>query len=223
MSGGRKIYVNGELAAEETLQGDMLNWQDDNLFVLGNEVTNDRLWQGVFKMVAIHNKALNGAEIAQNFNAGAGAITSLRFDVASVIGAPGYIEMQAYQIDPEAYVFARPKMVSDATGVAVKNIRIAVNNSVPVAAQAFRRVDTMITESGQEVSPLGALIPADLGMNMDQFHLEFEVLGGQTGTSERLAPSTPPAPAADVPEPDAGVRTFSQVHDTMAALTGVRG
>ena len=59
-------------------------------------------------MVAIHNVPLNGAQIAQNFDAGAGAITSLRFDVASVLGAPGYIEMQAYEVDPYAYVFARP-------------------------------------------------------------------------------------------------------------------
>ncbi len=221
MSGGRKIYVNGQLAAEETIQGDMLNWQDDNLFILGNEATNNRLWRGVFKMVAIHNTALNGAQVAQNFEAGAGAITSLRFDVASVLGAPGYIEMQAYEADPFAYVFARPKLVTDVTGVQVTNMRIAVNNSVPVAAQAFRRVDTMVVQSGQELSELGALIPSDLGVNLDQFHLEFEVLGGQTGTTESIPGPTPPPAPVDVEEPDVGVRTFSQVHDTMAALTGI--
>ncbi|MGH1536473.1 MAG: LamG domain-containing protein [Gammaproteobacteria bacterium] len=221
MSGGRKIYVNGQLAAEETIQGDMLNWQDDNLFILGNEATNNRLWRGVFKMVAIHNTALNGAQVAQNFEAGAGAITSLRFDVASVLGAPGYIEMQAYEADPFAYVFARPKLVTDVAGVQVKNMRVAVNNNVPVAMQAFRRVDVMVTQSGQELSELGALIPSDLGMNLDQFHLEFEVLGGQTGTTESIPGPTPPPAPVDVEEPDVGVRTFSQVHDTMAALTGI--
>ena len=124
MQGGRKIYLNGVLAAEETIQGDMLNWQDDNLFVLGNEVTNNRLWRGVFKMVAIHNVALNGAQVAQNFEAGEGAVTALRFDVATALGVPGYIEMQAYELDPFAYVFARPKLVTDATGVQVQNMRI---------------------------------------------------------------------------------------------------
>lgn len=221
MSGGRKIYVNGQLAVEEAIQGDMLNWQDDNLFILGNEATNNRLWKGVFKMVAIHNVALNGAQVVQNFDAGAGAITSLRFDVASILGAPGYIEMQAYEADPFAYVFARPKLVTDVTGVQVKNIRVAVNNNVPLAAQAFRRVDTMVMQSGQEISPLGALIPSDQGVNVDQFSLQFEVLGGQTGSAETAALPTPPVPPVDVPEPDVGVRTFSQVHDTMAALTGI--
>ena len=183
----------------------MLNWQDDNVFILGNEATNNRLWQGVYKMVAIHNTALNGAQIVQNFEAGAGAITSLRFDVASVLGAPGYVEMQAYEMDPFAYVFARPMLVTDVTGVQVKNMRVAVNNNVPVAAQAFRRVDMMVTQSGQEISNQGSLIPSDLGMNLDQFHLEFEVLGGQTGSAETIVGPTPPVPPVDVPEPDVGV------------------
>ncbi len=222
LQGGRKIYLNGVLAAEETIQGDMLNWQDDNLFILGNEATNDRLWRGVFKMVAIHNTALNGAQVAQNFEAGSdNAVTSLRFDVASVLGAPGYIEMQAYELDPDAYVFARPILVTDATGVRVKNMRIAVNDNVPVAMQVFRRVDMMVNQSGQEISPLGALIPSDLGMAGDQISLQFEILGGQTGSAETIGPAAPPLPPADVPEPDVGVRTFSQVHDTFAAITGI--
>jgi hypothetical protein len=124
-------------------------------------------------------------------------------------------------MDPFAYVFARPKLVTDATGVRVKNMRIAVNNNVPVAMQVFRRVDAMVVASGQEISPLGALIPSDLGAASDQFSLQFEILGGQTGSTESIAPAAPPVPTADVPEPDVGVRTFSQVHDTFAAITGI--
>ena len=222
MAGGRKIYVNGQLAAEETIAADMLNWQDDNLFILGNEATNNRLWRGTYKMVAIHNTALNGAQVAQNFEAGSdSAVTSLRFDVANVLGAPGYIEMQAYELDPDAYVFARPTLVTDVTGVRVKNMRIAVNNNVPTAMQVFRRVDMMVDQSGQEISPLGALIPSDLGMAADQISLQFEVLGNQTGSAEMIGPASPPIDPVDVSEPDVGVRTFSQVHDTFAAITGI--
>ena len=220
LTGGRKIYVDGQLAIEETIQGDMLNWQDDNIFLLGNEVTNNRLWQGVYKMVAIHNVALNGAQIGQNFEAGAGAITSLRFDVASVLGVPGYIEMQAYEADPYAYVFARPVLVTNASGVQVKNMRIAVNGNVPVAMQVFRRLD-MIADSGMELSPLGALIPSEMGAAADQLSLQFEVLGNSTGSAETIGAAAPPLPPIDVEEPDVGVRTFSQVHDTFAAITGI--
>lgn len=217
---GRKVYVNGQLDVEENTP-DTLAWQNDQIFVIGNEVTNDRLWQGVFRLVAVHDKALNGAEIQQNFDAGAGNLLTLSFDVAAVVGAPARIEMQVAPIDGESYLFAKPVFISDATGVAVKNIRIAVNDNVPVAAQVFRRVDTTVLQSGVELSPLGAVIPAELGPDNDQFHLEFEVLGDQAGLAEPIAPAAPPTPVADATEPDVGVRTFSQVNDTMANLTGI--
>ena len=217
---GRKVFVNGQLGAEENAP-DTLDWLDDQIFVLGNEVTDNRLWRGVFKLVAIHNKALDSAEVQQNFDAGAGSFITLRFDVSAVVGANAYIDMQASQIDPGAYVFAKPVMVTDMTSVAVKNIRIAVNDTVPVAAQVFRRLDTTVLQSPVELSPLGAVIPVALGPEMDQFHLEFEVLGAQLGLAETIAPPTPPVPAPDVPEADSGVRTFSQIHDTMSGLTGI--
>ena len=220
-STGRKIYINGQLSIEENLNGITLNWLDTQRLVLGNEVAVERLWQGVFNMVAIHNKALTAAEVQQNFDAGAGNIISLRFDVANILGAPSYIEMQAAVLDPFSYVFGRPTFVSDVTGIQVKNIRIGVNGAIPVAAQAFRRVDTMAMNSGTELSPLGAVIPAALGMDNDQFHLEFEVLGGQFGMAESIAPPNPPPPAPDLPEPEFGIRTFSQINDTMSTLTGI--
>ena len=56
---------------------------------------------------------------------------------------------------------------------------------------------------------------------MDKFHLEFEALGTKVGLAETVPPSSPPAPAPDVPEPALGVRSFSQIDATMSALTGV--
>ncbi len=220
-STGRKIYIDGALSIEENLADDTLDWLDDQTLVLGNEATNDRLWQGVFQLVAIHNRALTALEVQQNFAAGAGDVLSLRFALDDVLGAPAYIEMQAAQLDDFSYVFGKPVYVGDVTGIQVKNIRISVNDSVPIAAQAFRRVDTTVTQSGVELSPLGAVIPAALGPDTDVFHLEFEILGGQLGLAEPIAPASPPQPAPDVPEPALGLRTFSQVNDTMAALTGV--
>ena len=217
---GRKIYLDGQLIAEENTP-DTLDWNNSQLLVLGNEVTNDRLWQGVFRMVAIHDQALNIAEVAQNFEAGLGDIQVLRFDLSEPLNGLAYIDMLFQQIDANGYMFGRPTYGGTVTGVAVKNIRIAVNGSVPVAAQAFRRVDTMIDQAGVELSPLGAVIPAVNGPETDQFHLEFEVLGGNQGTAEIIAPAAPPAPLPDVEEPDYGVRSFSQVNDSMSVLTGI--
>ncbi len=217
---GRKVYINGQLSIEENLP-DTLDWQNDQTFVLGNEVTNDRLWQGIFRMVAIHNRALSGGEIQQNFDAGAGNISTLRFDLAATLGAPGYIDMQFAELDGESYLFAQPVLVTDATPVRVKNIRIAVNDVTPVYAQVFRRVDVTALQTGLELSPQGAVIPMEQGPVMDRFRLEFEILGDRAGLAEPVAPPAPPPPAADVPEPDAGIRAFSQVNDTMSLLTGI--
>ena len=217
---GRKVYVNGQLGVEENTP-DTLDWLDNQFLVIGNEVTNNRLWQGVIKLVAVHNKALTAAEIQQNFDAGTGNVVTMRFDVSSLIGQAAYIDMQVAQLDASGYLFAKPVFVSDATGIAIKNIRLGVNGGVPVAAQPFRRIDTVVNQSGTELSPLGAVIPVELGSDNDQFHLEFEVLGNQFGLAELVPPSSPPAPLADVPEPELGLRTFSQINDTMSSLTGI--
>lgn len=217
---GRKVYINGQLIIAENTP-DTLNWANDHIFVLGNEVTDNRLWQGVIKFVAIHNTALTSGQVRQNFDAGAGTILTLRFDLADVVGTPAYIDMQAAQIDEFGYLFAEPVFVSDTTGIRVKNIRIAVNDVVPVAEQVFRRVDTTVMQSGTQLSPLGALIPVALGSELDLFHLEFEMLANSVGSAETIAPASAPPPVPDVPEPDVGVRTFSQINDTMSSLTGI--
>jgi hypothetical protein len=217
---GRKTYVDGLLSAQENAPA-ALAWQNNQTFVIGNEVTNDRLWQGVFQMVAIHNKALSTGEVQQNFAAGVSQYVTLQFDVSSILGSPGRIDMLASRLDDASYVFAKPTYVGGATGIRVKNIRIAVNDAVPVAAQAFRRIDTMAMASGAQRSPHGAVIPMAQGPDTDRFHLEFEALGSRFGLAEAVAPSVPPPPAPDVPEPSLGIRSFSRINDTMAFLTGV--
>jgi hypothetical protein len=216
---GRKLYVNGAVSAQETAPA-TLGWTNDQLFVIGNEVTNDRLWRGTFELVAIHKKALSSTEVQQNFAAGPGGLVTLSFDITSAVGSPARVDLLAAPIDAASYVFARPTFVGPA-GTRVKNIRIAVNDTVPVAAQTFRRIDTTVTSSGTELSRLGAVIPAAMGPEMDKFHLEFEVLGNRFGLAETVPPSSPPAPPADVPEPAFGIRSFSKVNETMASLTGV--
>ncbi len=217
---GRKVFVNGQLSIEENA-ADTLNWLDNQLLVIGNEVTDNRLWQGVFKLVAIHNKALTGVEVQQNYDAGTASLVTMRFDVSAVVGQTAFVEMKVAQIDEASYLFAQPTFVGDATDVAIKNIRIGVNGGVPVAAQPFRRIDTIVTQTGTELSPLGAVIPLELGPDNDQFHLEFEVLANQIGLAEIVPPSSPPAAPADVAEPELGLRSFSQINDTMSVLTGV--
>ena len=130
--------------------------------------------------------------------------------------------MLAAQIDDASYLFARPTFVGATTGTRVKNIRIAVNDTVPVAAQAFRRIDTVAMASGAELSRLGSVIPVAQGPDTDRFHLEFEaarheIRPGGVGRAVSIRRRR----RADVPEPALGLRSFSRVNDTMSALTGV--
>ncbi|MBV1885155.1 MAG: LamG domain-containing protein, partial [Gammaproteobacteria bacterium] len=57
---GRKIYVNAELmdAVDSFAGGNLTEWDDTFAFVLGNEVSSDRLWQGSIRYVAVHNRVL---------------------------------------------------------------------------------------------------------------------------------------------------------------------
>lgn len=220
-AGGRKIYINGQLVAEENIANDALNWQNDNIFVIGNEVSNSRLWRGVFRMVAVHNSALSSVQVAQNFDAGLGAVTTLIFDVSNIIGAPASIQMLAREFDDNAYLFAEPILMTDVSGVPVRNIRIAVNNTIPIATQVFRSVDMTVNQNGTQLSPLGAVIPKDLGAEMDMFHLEFEALGNQVGSGDLYVPSSEPGIVDLGTLPDLGVRSFSSVNDSMSALTTI--
>ena len=197
-----------------------LGWTNDQTFVLGNETTNDRLWMGTFELVAIHKKALTSAEVQQNFAAGPGGLVTLIVRRVEQVGAQARVDLLAAPVDAASYVFARPTFVGPA-GTRVKNIRIAVNDNVPVAAQTFRRVDTTVLASGTELSRLGAVMPAALGPEMDKFHLEFEVLGTKLRARGDGAAVVAARAAPDVPEPALGVRSFSKMDETMAALTGV--
>ena len=221
---GRKAYIDGQFVGDmDGAPLGQLNWDGNFGFTIGNEYEDQsgNLWQGTYRMVAVHNRALSETEVAQNFDAGLGNFVTLAFDVSNVVGSPATIEMQVSEMDDNAYVFAEPTFVSDTTGVAVKNIRVAVNNNVPVATQVFRSVDMMAMQSGELISPLGAVIPKDLGPDMDMFHLEFEQLGNQVGSGDGYVPPLEPGIVDLGVLPDYGVRSFSAVNNTMSALTTI--
>src|SRR5690606_7859064 len=112
---GRKIYVNGVLASmQDPVPGGVLtDWDDTYAFVLGNEVSNDRAFTGVIRLVAIHNRALNEAQILQNFEAGVGEKFFLLFGVEHLTNVPqSYIVLEGSQFDTYAYLFRNPFFMS---------------------------------------------------------------------------------------------------------------
>ncbi|HMB74635.1 MAG TPA: LamG domain-containing protein, partial [Gammaproteobacteria bacterium] len=232
---GRRIYVNGVLVSmTDAVAGDTLNsWNDTYAFVLGNEVSEDRPFIGVLRMVAIHNRALTDAQIFQNFEAGVGEKFFLLFSVSHLTSVPdSFVVLEGSIFDSYAYLFREPFFISldpaaQPDGIDIESVRIGLNGGESPVGQAFANLDTTISSAfydsatGQTLTSLGAVVPLEKGPTADEFFLTFDQFGANTFT--RAAPVTPPAPTpVDLPEAaEIGVRMFDEINATMAAITGV--
>ncbi len=72
-NGRARIYLNGNLANEETVSGEMDNWDGSFQLGLANEINDSRPWQGTYHLVAIYNRNLLPHEVEQNYKAGTDA------------------------------------------------------------------------------------------------------------------------------------------------------
>jgi hypothetical protein len=233
---GQKIYVNGVFTgdADPSKGGSFANWDPSFALVLGNETSGQRQWQGVIKMVAVYNTALTQAQITQNFNAGVGQKYYLLFGVSSLTGVnQSYLMFTASQYDNYSYLFYQPTFISldpNATipaNLQVAGIRIGVNGQLAPAAQSFSTLSATIggasynSTTGQQLSPLGTVIPVSLGAANDLFFLSFDKLGSSTHTFvDPPGVPTPPVPN-NTPVPDYGIATFERINNSLSRITGV--
>ncbi len=70
-AGRTAIYLNGKRSANQTVAGNLANWNNGFALALGNELSGERPWLGTFHLVAIYDRSLSGSEVTQNFQAGA--------------------------------------------------------------------------------------------------------------------------------------------------------
>jgi hypothetical protein len=232
---GRRIYVNGVFTDDiDTVPGGtLIDWDNSFAFVLGNEVSSNRQWQGTIRMVAIHNRALTPAQIQQNFSVGVGEKFFLLFNVDDHSGiADSYVLFEVSQFDSYSYLFNKPRFISldpnaSPDGIPVAGMRIGINGKEATVGQAYKNLDTTISSAlytpgaGQTLSDLGTVIALEKGPSADEFFLTFEVFGNDTNVVVEPAPLTP-APPPDLPEAsDIGLRNFQEINATMAAITGV--
>lgn len=232
---GRRIYVNGEFTGDVDGAGGgtLGDWDNSFAFVLGNEVSNNRQWTGVIRLVAIHNRALNAAQIRQNFDAGVGEKFFLLFGISHIVDVPkSYIMFEATQYDSFSYLFTNPKYISlDPAAmpgsIALKGMRIGVNGVEAEVGQAYRLIDTAITDSqysaatGTLISPVGTIIPLQQGPTLDEFFLCFEQLGPRSNVCTDFIPGTAPGRVYAAAVSDIGVKRFDAINATMASVTGV--
>ena len=232
---GRRIYVNGVFTddLDPVAGGTLIDWDNSFAFVLGNEVSGGDQWQGKIRLVAIHNRALTPAQIIQNFDAGVGEKYFLLFSVTDLVGiADSFILFEVSQFDSYSYLFSEPTFISldpnaSPANIPIAGMRIGINGKEAVVGQAYSNLDTEIDSAfydpvlGQRLSDLGTVIALEKGPDNDEFFLSFEVLGSNINVVVEPAPLLP-APPPDLPDsPDIGLRIFSEINATMAAITGV--
>ena len=231
---GRRIYVNGVYTgdADPAAGGTIADWDDTFAFVLGNEVSGDRPFQGVFRLVAVYNRALTEQQIQTNFQAGVGEKFYLLFSVSHLVDVPqAYILFQVSQFDSYSYLFEKPTFISldpaaKPGSIPLAGMRIGINGEEAEVGQAYRTLDVVVSDSqygplGQPLASVGTVIALEKGPDNDEFFLTFDVLGSHRNV--RLDP-TPlaPAPPPDVRRPaDIGLRVFDELNATMSELTGV--
>ena len=231
---GRRLYVNGVFTgdADPAAGGTLSDWDNTFAFVLGNEVSGDRPWDGKLRMVTLHNRALSAPQIAQNFAAGVGENFYLLFSLGDLVDVPqSYILFEVSQFDSYSYLFKNPRFISldpnaSPDGIVISGIRIGVNGREAPIGQTFKNLTAVVTRgqystSGQVLSRLGAVIPLDRGPQQDEFFLSFEILNNHSNIVTEPAPLLPPPPSDLDPVSDIGLRTFDQINNTMAAVTQV--
>jgi hypothetical protein len=231
---GRKIYVDGVLVSQvdPAPGGTVTNWDNSYAFVLGNEVSMNRMWNGVIRLVAIHNRALTPAQIQQNYEAGVGEKFFLMFSVEHLTNvSDSFVVFEAAQFDSYGYLFREPFFISldgaaQPSGVDIRGIRVGLNGAEARVGQAYSFLDTEIgsaysAATGQTLTTLGTVLPLEKGPDEDEFFLTFDAIG--TNVFNRPPPATPPAPLPQDLSPASaiGVRTFDEISASIAELTGV--
>jgi hypothetical protein len=241
---GRKIFVNGVLMTQTdpVPGGTLVPWQDNFALILGNEASSDGLWEGTFRLAAIHRRALTDEQITQNYDAGVGERFYLLFDISERIGAPvqtSYVLFEAQQFDSHAYLFDKPHFTtldgSTPQGINLQGMRIAMNGQEAPVGQSYANMNesldlsnpAVLDELGQPLlvlgATLGAVLPLEKGPQDDQFFLTFDDLNGATYNRPEdpmLAVANYIA-TAETRSADIGMKTFDEIDATYAAITGI--
>jgi hypothetical protein len=231
---GRRIYVNGVYTGDADAQGggSLADWDDTFALVLGNETSTNRQWEGVLRMVAIHNRALTPSQIQQNFDAGVGEKYFMLFNVSHLVSVPqAYVMLEAQQLDSYGLQFSKPTFISldptaSVSNLQISGIRIGLNGSVLRAGQAYYPLSKTIgagytAAAGEQMTPVGTVVSIETGPVDDVYFLAFDHIGNNDHpTPDPVVP--PAAPPMDLAaESDVGLKTFDEINATLSQLTGV--
>ncbi len=232
---GRRLYVNGNFTGDVDAEkgGTLGNWDDTFAFVLGNETSGNRKWQGTIRFAAVYNQALTQEQIQQNFAAGVGERYFLLFNVSALTGvSQAYVMFEVSRYDSYSYLFNKPTFISldpaakpgsivDQGHAHRRERRRGDGRPGLRAARHDGHRRQLHGGVGQQLSAVGTVIALQKGPDSDLFFLSFDQIGSSMHV--RTEPAAPqPATPADKPESSQlGVRVFSEINASMSEITGV--
>ncbi|MBU2870793.1 LamG domain-containing protein [Colwellia sp. E2M01] len=232
-SEGRRIYVNGKLieVVDENI-APLASWDDSFALILGREASNNHVWQGDIRFLAIYNRELTQTDISQNYNVGVGEKFFLLFSVSDLVELPNtYILFEVSQYDNYSYLFINPSLVNldgktlpDDT--LLKGMRLGLNGKESVQGQTYINLNKSLSANQAITEPLllsslGTIIALDKGANHDEFFLTFEQLGEHSNVSIPNAFVAPSDTFSSSDSAKIGLRNFAQINASMSVLTGV--
>lgn len=232
---GRQIFVNGQYSGDMDPDnaGLLSEWDDSFAFVLGNETDGNSPWQGAIRMVAIHNRALTPEQIQANFDVGVGQKFFLLFGVSDLINVPeSYIVFEVSQFDSFSYRFTSPFFISldesaEPSNIRIQGMRLGINGKEATVGQAWANLDVVLDSAtyepgtGQSLSRLGTIIALENGPEYDEFFLTFDLFGSSTYSRSEPPLIDSGTPADLPPSSDIGLKTFDEINESMARMTGV--
>ncbi|MEE2943197.1 MAG: DUF1592 domain-containing protein [Verrucomicrobiota bacterium] len=65
-----RLFVNGKLSGDKTVDGKLSNWDKSFMLGLANEITKGRHWLGTYHLVAVYSRDLSKKEVAEHYKAG---------------------------------------------------------------------------------------------------------------------------------------------------------
>ncbi len=94
------LFVNGQERGVLDVDGDFSNWDTQMPLLLGDELSEDRPWLGLFNLCAVYGRALTSTEVLHNYEAGFASDTPLAAEFSILPGdeygiAPHVVEFDA--------------------------------------------------------------------------------------------------------------------------------
>ena len=230
---GRKIYINGKLINVNDQEiAPLASWDNSFALILGREASNNHIWQGNIRLLALYNKAMTAGQIQQNFDVGVGERYYLLFSIGELIALPNtYVMFEISEFDNYSYLFSEPAIVNLdqqklSVPLRIEGLNIGINGKESPQSQAYANLNrTLSTQDSLDkplvLSGLGTIIAIEKGAEQDEFFLSFERLGDHSNIKvEGELVITTELPA-DTESADIGMRSFAAINASMSELTGV--